>query len=259
MARTSPFESNPAGHVSRWSTTLPTLSYRVGQLSRRPLNARRLLVVGDLRTHTGTEACQRALEYALGDQAVDGIPHKPGGIPYRCTACESVQCEVAAASRDRGPAGGPTHASADRRQPGRGRVPVAPMVDLEVAAQVLVGATTPLVSREPDPGTRRAWDQAVREQLDADLTTPILEVSSTTAIKAAVMGGSGSAVLSVRAVTAELAVRTLSGLARDLLTIALRSAVGQPHCRNSGGNTVCHYPLLLRIAADPATASVAAG
>ena len=39
----------------------------------------------------------------------------------------------------------------------------------------------------------------MREQLDTDLAAPILEVGSTTAIKAAVMGGIGPAVLSVRA------------------------------------------------------------
>jgi LysR substrate binding domain/Oxidoreductase molybdopterin binding domain len=64
-------------------------------------------------------------------------------------------------------------------------------------------ARTPLVSREAGTGTRQAWEQAVREQLDIDLAAPILEVSSTTAIKAATMGGIGPAVLSVRAVTAE--------------------------------------------------------
>jgi DNA-binding transcriptional LysR family regulator len=109
-------------------------------------------------------------------------------------------------------------------------------------------AKTPLVSREPGSGTRQAWEQAVREQLDTDLADPVLEVSSTTAIKAAAMGGIGPAVLSVRAVAAELAAGTLvrlavpgldltrrlraiwptghdlRGPARDLLAIALRSS-----------------------------------
>ena len=108
---------------------------------------------------------------------------------------------------------------------------------------------TPLVSREPGSGTRQAWEQAVREQLDTDLAAPILEVSSTTAFKAALMGGIGPAVLTVGAVTAELAAgtlvrlavpgldltrrmhairpagNTLRGPASDLLAIALRSAV----------------------------------
>lgn len=107
-------------------------------------------------------------------------------------------------------------------------------------------ARTPSVSREPDSGTRRAWEHAVREQLGVEVAEPILEVSSTTAIKAAAIGGIGPAVLSVRAVTAELAAGTLvrltvpgldltrqlhaiwpvghqpRGQAADLLTIALR-------------------------------------
>ncbi|MGP4019722.1 LysR family transcriptional regulator [Saccharopolyspora sp. 5N708] len=110
-------------------------------------------------------------------------------------------------------------------------------------------ATTPLVSRETGSGTRQAWERAVREQLDTDLAAPVLEVSSTTAIKAAAMGGIGPAVLSVRAVAAELAAGTLvrlevpgldltrrlraiwptghdvRGPARDLLAIALRNPV----------------------------------
>jgi DNA-binding transcriptional LysR family regulator len=109
-------------------------------------------------------------------------------------------------------------------------------------------AKTPLASREPGSGTRQAWEQAVREQLDTDLADPVLEVSSTTAIKAAAMGGIGPAVLSVRTVAAELAAGTLvrlavpgldltrrlraiwptghdlRGPARDLLAIALRSS-----------------------------------
>ena len=61
-----------------------------------------------------------------------------------------------------------------------------------------------------------------REQFDADLPAPVLEVSSTTAIKAAVMGGIGPAVLSVRAVTAELAAGTLVRLAVPGLDLTRR-------------------------------------
>jgi DNA-binding transcriptional LysR family regulator len=109
-------------------------------------------------------------------------------------------------------------------------------------------ARTPLVGREPGSGTRQAWEEAIRDQLDVDPAEPILEVSSTTALKAAAMGGIGPAVLSARAVTAELAEATLvrlavpglklarrlhaiwpsghalHGPARDLLAIALRGA-----------------------------------
>ncbi|MFI5935346.1 LysR family transcriptional regulator [Actinoplanes sp. NPDC051494] len=66
-------------------------------------------------------------------------------------------------------------------------------------------AATPLVSREAGSGTRRAFEQA----LGGHTTTPLLELSSTTAIKHAVAAGSGVAVLSSLAVTAELAAGTL--------------------------------------------------
>jgi DNA-binding transcriptional LysR family regulator len=149
-------------------------------------------------------------------------PKVPGGVQAREVARDELAVVVA-----------PSHAWARRR-----RVRAAELV------------RTPLVSREPGSGTRQAWEQAVREQLDTGLAAPILEVSSTTAIKAAAMGGIGPAVLSVRAVTAELtagtlvrlavpgleltrrmhaiwpAGNTLQGPASDLLAIALRSAVG---------------------------------
>jgi DNA-binding transcriptional LysR family regulator len=67
-------------------------------------------------------------------------------------------------------------------------------------------AGTPLVSREAGSGTRRAFEEAL-----APLTAaaPLLELSSTTAIKHAVAAGSGPAVLSSLAVVAELAAGTL--------------------------------------------------
>ncbi len=67
-------------------------------------------------------------------------------------------------------------------------------------------AATPMVSREAGSGTRRAFDQALG---DLTATAPLLELSSTTAIKHAVAAGSGAAVLSSLAVTAELTAGTL--------------------------------------------------
>lgn len=66
-------------------------------------------------------------------------------------------------------------------------------------------AATPLVSREHGSGTRGAWERALR----MPLAEPALELTSTTAIKAAVMDGLAPAVLSSNAVAAELAVGTL--------------------------------------------------
>ena len=110
-------------------------------------------------------------------------------------------------------------------------------------------ATTPLVSRERGSGTRLYLEQALARQLGVPLVRPLLEVSSSTAIKAAVCAGVGPAVLSSLAVAAEvahgtlrqvrvrdltlvrelrvvhLAGRQLIGPARDLAAIAARSPV----------------------------------
>lgn len=108
-------------------------------------------------------------------------------------------------------------------------------------------AATPLVSRESGSGTRQAWEHALKTAgIDASAVA-LLEMSSTTAIKAAAIGGIGPAVLSVHAVAAELETRTLvrvevsdldlhralravwpagrtpRGPASDLLTIATRT------------------------------------
>ena len=107
-------------------------------------------------------------------------------------------------------------------------------------------ATTPLVSCLPGSGAREALEAAVREQDGGTVAPPLLEVSSPTAIKSAVMGGIGPAVLSGYAVADELATgalvrvpiadldlgrrlhavwprgQALRGPARDLLAIATR-------------------------------------
>ncbi|MGX6607208.1 LysR family transcriptional regulator [Micromonosporaceae bacterium Da 78-11] len=72
-----------------------------------------------------------------------------------------------------------------------------------VTAAELAG--TPMVAREAGSGTRRAFEESLPEPA----ARPLLELSSTTAIKHAVAAGSGPAVLSSLAVTAELAAGTL--------------------------------------------------
>ncbi|GHH28893.1 LysR family transcriptional regulator [Lentzea cavernae] len=108
-------------------------------------------------------------------------------------------------------------------------------------------AATPLVSRESGSGTRQAWEQALTSAGITESAGPLLEMSSTTAIKAAAIGGIGPAVLSLHTVAADVAARTLvrvevgevdlhralravwpsgrtpRGPASDLLTIATRS------------------------------------
>ncbi|TNC21673.1 LysR family transcriptional regulator [Amycolatopsis alkalitolerans] len=81
-------------------------------------------------------------------------------------------------------------------------------------------ASTPLVSRERGSGTRRALELALAPHRLAD---PMLELSSTTAIKAAVMEGIAPAVLGARTVATELASGTL--VAVEVVGADLRRAL----------------------------------
>ncbi|GKQ34814.1 LysR family transcriptional regulator [Streptomyces sp. A012304] len=82
-------------------------------------------------------------------------------------------------------------------------------------------ASTPLILREKGSGTRQVLDAAL-----GGLARPLIELSSTTAVKAAAVGGAGPAVLSELAVGDELALRRLVRvpvegvrLARDLRAV----------------------------------------
>ncbi|WP_329131257.1 LysR family transcriptional regulator [Streptomyces sp. NBC_01476] len=72
-----------------------------------------------------------------------------------------------------------------------------------VSAEELAG--TPLVSREAGSGTRLFLERALRAGTDAPLAAPVVEVSSTTAIKTAVAEGVAPAVLSSLAVSRDVA------------------------------------------------------
>ncbi|MYS05933.1 LysR family transcriptional regulator, partial [Streptomyces sp. SID6041] len=68
-------------------------------------------------------------------------------------------------------------------------------------------AATPLVLREHGSGTRQVLDAALSGH--GGLAQPLLELASTTAVKAAAVSGAGPAVLSELAVAEELASRRL--------------------------------------------------
>ncbi len=76
----------------------------------------------------------------------------------------------------------------------------APLEPAELAA-------TPLVLRERGSGTRQVLDAALAAH--GGLAAPLLELASTTAAKAAAVGGAGPSVLSELAVGEELAARRL--------------------------------------------------
>ncbi|WP_275466565.1 LysR family transcriptional regulator [Streptomyces noursei] len=81
-------------------------------------------------------------------------------------------------------------------------------------------ADTPLILRESGSGTRTAFERAMVARLPAWQPTTGMELSSTTAIKAAVAGGAGPAVLSSLAVAAELAAGVLKSTAVEDLDLS---------------------------------------
>ncbi len=69
---------------------------------------------------------------------------------------------------------------------------------------------TPLVSREEGSGTRDALSQALRRTLgDREQAPPVMALSTTSAVRAAVLAGAGPAVLSALALTDDLATGRL--------------------------------------------------
>jgi DNA-binding transcriptional LysR family regulator len=73
-----------------------------------------------------------------------------------------------------------------------------------VTAAELAG--TPLVSREPGSGTRRALEVALRSALgEVAIAPPLLELSGTAAVRGSVLAGAGPAVLSSLAVEDDVA------------------------------------------------------
>ncbi|MFF4546273.1 LysR family transcriptional regulator [Streptomyces sp. NPDC001435] len=76
-------------------------------------------------------------------------------------------------------------------------------------------ATTPLILRERGSGTRQVLDAAL-----GGLARPLIELSSTTAVKASAVSGAGPAVLSELAVREELAMRRLVSIPVDGILLA---------------------------------------
>ncbi|MEU6734039.1 LysR family transcriptional regulator [Streptomyces physcomitrii] len=120
-------------------------------------------------------------------------------------------------------------------------------------------AATPLVSRERGSGTRLSLERALGRGTEAPLAEPLLELSSTTAIKTAVAEGVAPAVLSSLAVARDVAAGSLVavpvtgldlhrrlravhrrghqlvGAARDLAALARRSFEAATRAEGTGG------------------------
>jgi molybdate transport repressor ModE-like protein len=94
-------------------------------------------------------------------------------------------------------------------------------------------AHTRLVQREPTSGTRTALESALRDH--APLATPLLELSTTSAVRGAVAAGAGPAVLSDLAVRDDVAAgRVVAVSVRDVDLTRLLRAVW-PRGQRPGG------------------------
>ncbi|GAA1225864.1 LysR family transcriptional regulator [Kitasatospora nipponensis] len=130
-----------------------------------------------------TANSQTVAELVLAGEADLGFvegPATPAGLTGTVVATDRLVVVVA-----------PSHRWARRRTPVTGP---------ELAA-------TPLVVREPGSGTREILDRALAAH--GASATPLLELASTTALKAAAMAGAGPVCLSELAVADELATRRL--------------------------------------------------
>ncbi|MFF3324288.1 LysR family transcriptional regulator [Streptomyces sp. NPDC002889] len=112
----------------------------------------------------------------------------------------------------------PSHAWARRRR--------APLTPAELAAM-------PLVLRERGSGTRQVLDSALSAY--GGLAEPLLELASTTAVKAAAVSGAGPAVLSELAVTEELSSRRLTRIPVEGVRLDRDLRAVWPHAQRPTG------------------------
>lgn len=108
-------------------------------------------------------------------------PYQPKGLHARTVARDKLLIVVR-----------PDHPWARRRSP----------LPIELLAR------TPLISREPGSGSRQAFDDALAAALPAEVprAAPALEVSSATAVRAALAAGAGPAAISTLAIADDVAL-----------------------------------------------------
>ncbi|MEU5975423.1 LysR family transcriptional regulator [Streptomyces sp. NPDC047315] len=143
------------------------------------LRARRPEVAVSLYAGNSAAVAERLLAGEADLGFVEGL-RVPGGLDGTEVARDRLLVVVA-----------PEHPWTRRRTP--------------VSATELAG--TPLVLREEGSGTRQVLDSALARY--GGLAAPLLELASTTAVKASAVSGAGPAVLSELAVTEELGSRRL--------------------------------------------------
>ncbi|OZC88630.1 LysR family transcriptional regulator [Rhodococcus sp. 06-412-2C] len=164
--------------------------------------------------HVQIAASQTVAEYLLPRWLVTLHAHLPHIVPTLSSGNSTVVAEkVLAGSADIGFIESPEiPAGLDHRTMGTDELvlvvpPGHAWVSTPPTAPEIVA--TALVTREAGSGTRSAYESALAAAGLGEPTPPLLEVSSTTAIKSAVGAGIGGAVLSSLAVAPELAAGTL--------------------------------------------------
>lgn len=157
------------------------------------LRGRRSCTAVALRVANSADVARLVLEDAADIGFVEG-PDLPEGLQSKTVAHDRLRLVVA-----------PDHPWARRRRP--------------LAAEKL--AATPLVSRERGSGTREMLESVLAPH--GPLTSPLVELSSTTAIKSSVEAGAGPAVLSSLAVAEEVAEGKL--VAVDVADVELTRAL----------------------------------
>jgi DNA-binding transcriptional LysR family regulator len=159
--------------IPRWLVSLQAAAARRGTLAPEVI-----------LTAANSDHAASAVRDGAADLGFVESPGAPRGLRSRVVAYDELVVVVP-----------PTHKWARRSAP--------------VTARELI--ETPLVSRETGSGTRDSLTAAVRVTLgdSAGLAPPVLELSSATAVRAAVLAGAGPAVMSRLAVADDITLGRL--------------------------------------------------
>ncbi|MDX6212039.1 MAG: hypothetical protein QOF82_1126 [Frankiales bacterium] len=184
----------------------------------------------DRQTRLRVAASLTVAEYLLPRWLVRlAASHPDTAVQLSAMNSAEVAVEVLNGGVDLGFVEGPrVPAGLDSQVVGRDRLvvvvpPAHPWARLRRPLDPVTLAHTRLVQREPLSGTRTALELALRSS--APLATPLLELSSSSAVRGAVAAGAGPAVLSDLAVRDDVAAgRVVAVPVRDLdLTRSLRA------------------------------------
>lgn len=216
----------PAGVVvAEWAARLLDVAAEVdaGLASLRHDRRRRLRVSASL---TVAEQLLPGWLVALNaDAALHG--QQSTEITLTATNSETVVAQVRAGKADIGFVEGPLAPRGMRsRSVGRDRLLIVVRPDHAWARRqrplrALDLARSALVTREEGSGTRSALDSALRAVLgqDVEIAAPALALSTTSAVRAAVIAGAGPAVLSELAVADDVSAGRLKVVATDGLSL----------------------------------------